>query len=177
MCHYSRKRQAISNNRFNKEFCLKEHAIDWMYDKPFIQDWHIDATHIDHYNHVNNVAYLAQLEKLAWAHSNALGLQFTDYQTLNRGMVIRRHELNYHLPAHLNDTLQCATWIVKCDNKLTLSRQFQFICPKRKKTVFDALTQFVCVSLGTGAPKRMPAQFIKAYGEACIELPAEKRER
>lgn len=163
------------NNK--EEYRVKERAIDWMYDTPFTQHWHIDATHIDHYNHVNNVAYLAQLEKVAWAHSNALGLTFSDYQSLNRGMVIKRHELNYHLPVHLNDTIQCATWIVKCDNKLTLSRQFQFVCPIRRKTVFDALTHFVCVSLDTGVPKRMPSQFIAAYGEACIESSQEKREQ
>ena len=147
---------------------MTEHTLNWMYDAPFIQHWHIDKIHIDHYKHVNNVAYLSQLEKLAWAHSNALGLQFADYQSLNRGMVIKRHELNYHLPAHLGDTLECATWIVQCDKRLTLTRQFQFICPVRNKTVFDALTTFVCVSLDAGVPKRMPAQFIDAYHTACI---------
>ncbi len=145
-------------------------ALPWMHDAPFIEQWHIDETHIDHYQHVNNVAYLTQLEKLAWAHSNALGLHFSDYRSLNRGMVIKRHELNYHLPTHLGDNLYCATWIVHCDSKLTLKRQFQFICPKRMKTVFDAVTTFVCVSLDTGAPKRMPAQFTEAYGKACIHV-------
>lgn len=143
-------------------------TLNWMLDAPYVQQWHIDETHIDHYQHVNNVAYLSQLESLAWAHSNALGLQFADYQSLNRGMVIKRHELNYHLPTHLGDTLECATWIVFCDRKLTLKRQFQFICPKRNKTVFDAITTFVCVSLDTGTPKRMPKQFVDIYGEACI---------
>ena len=149
---------------------LTDLALPWMHDAPFIEQWHIDETHIDHYQHVNNVAYVTQLEKLAWAHSNALGLHFSDYQSLNRGMVIKRHELNYHLPTHLGDGLYCATWIVHCDSKLTLKRQFQFICPKRMKTVFDAVTTFVCVSLDTGAPKRMPAQFTEAYGKACIHV-------
>ena len=142
-------------------------TLNWMLDAPYVQQWHIDETHIDHYQHVNNVAYLSQLESLAWAHSNALGLQFADYQSLNRGMVIKRHELNYHVPTHLGDALECATWIVHCDSKLTLKRQFQFICPKRNKTVFDAITTFVCVSLDTGAPKRMPKQFVDVYGKAC----------
>ncbi|TKB02428.1 acyl-CoA thioesterase [Alteromonas portus] len=144
-------------------------TLNWMLDNPYVQQWHIDESHIDHYQHVNNVAYLSQLESLAWAHSNALGLQFADYQALNRGMVIKRHELNYHLPTHLGDTLECATWIAHCDGKLTLKRQFQFICPKRNKTVFDAMTTFVCVSLDTGAPKRMPKQFVDIYGEACVD--------
>lgn len=147
---------------------MSEQTHTWMYENPFVKQWHIEQTHIDHYQHVNNVAYLAQLETLAWAHSNSLGLQFADYQTLNRGMVIKRHELNYHLPAYLGDTIQCATWIKSCDNKLTLQRHFQFICTKRNKTVFDAVTTFVCVSLDTGAPKRMPQRFVDVYGTACL---------
>jgi len=147
---------------------VNDDALPWMFESPFIKTWRIDHTHIDHYKHVNNVAYLAQAEKLAWSHSNALGLHFADYQDLNRGMVIKRHELNYHLPSHLDDELKCATWIVDCDDRLTLKRQFQFICPERKKTVFDALTTFVCVSLDTGMPKRMPELFKRAYGDACI---------
>lgn len=149
---------------------MSEQTLCWMHDNPFVLEWQIDETHIDHYEHVNNVAYVTQIEKLSWAHSNNLGLQFSDYKTLNRGMVIKRHELNYHLPAHLGDKLLCATWIIHCDSRLTLKRQFQFICPKRNKTVFDAITTFVCVSLDKGAPKRMPVEFSDIYGKASIAL-------
>ncbi|MBZ2163751.1 acyl-CoA thioesterase [Alteromonas stellipolaris] len=144
-------------------------SLPWRYPSPFTKLWQIDASHLDHYNHVNNVAYLSQAEALAWSHSNSLGLQFSDYQSLNRAMVIKRHELDYHLPSHEGDSLQCATWIVSCDNRLTLKRQFQFVCERRNKTVFEALTTFVCVSLDTGAPKRLPEPFKEVYGNACIE--------
>ncbi|MDO6568713.1 thioesterase family protein [Alteromonas sp. 1_MG-2023] len=143
-------------------------SLPWRYQSPFTGPWQIKASHLDHYNHVNNVAYLAQAEALAWAHTNSLGLQFEDYKTLNRAMVIKRHELDYLLPSHEGDNLQCATWIVGCDNKLTLKRHFQFICERRQKTVFEALTTFVCVSLDTGQPKRLPEQFKTIYGDACI---------
>ena len=143
-------------------------TLPWRYANPFIQKWQIETAHLDHYEHVNNVAYLSQAEALAWKHSNALGLCFNDYKELNRGMVIKRHELDYHLPTHKGDTLLCATWIVGYDNKLTLQRQFQFICERRQKTVFEALTTFVCVALDSGQPKRMPERFKAVYGGACI---------
>lgn len=146
-------------------------ALPWRRTSPYITHWTIDASHIDHYQHVNNVAYLTQLESLAWAHSNALGLSFADYAACDRAMVIRRHELDYLQPAHLGDTLACATWIVACDRRLTLTRQFQFICTRRRKTVFEATTQFICTSLSTGAPKRMPPQFRDCYGDACVAQP------
>ncbi|NMH61302.1 acyl-CoA thioesterase [Alteromonas ponticola] len=140
----------------------------WKYPSPYIQKWQIEQQHLDHYQHVNNVAYLSQLEKLAWAHSNALGLHFTDYAELDRGMVIRRHELDYLAPCHLDDMLECATWIVACERALSLTREFQFYCRRRAQLVFAAKTQFVCVSLSTGTPKRMPEKFQRIYGTACL---------
>ncbi|QJR82218.1 acyl-CoA thioesterase [Alteromonas pelagimontana] len=141
----------------------------WFHPAPFVQDWTIGETHIDHYQHVNNVAYVSQVESLAWAHSKHLGLHFDHYVALDRGMVIRRHELDYLLPCHLGDSLRCATWIVKCDRAVSLTRQFQFICQRRNKTVFTARTQFICVSLASGKPKRMPAEFRSIYGKACVQ--------
>ena len=143
-------------------------SLSWLHEQPYIENWKVEDAHIDHYGHVNNQAYLAQLEALAWAHTNALGLTLDDYRHLDRAMVIRRHELNYHLPSHLGDELACATWITSCDNKLSLTRQFQFICRRRQQTVFSATTGFVCTSLNNGAPKRMPPVFIQVYGQACI---------
>jgi acyl-CoA thioester hydrolase len=143
--------------------------LNWQHPMPFMESWKIDASHIDHYKHTNNIAYLARLEQLAWEHSNHIGLTFQDYQRLDRAMVITQHALNYHLPSHLHDTLICATWIVGCDKKCRLSRQFQYINPVSGKTVFSAKTHFVCVSLASGAPKKMPSMFQDIYGNACIE--------
>ena len=141
-------------------------ALPWERDLPFVNTWTIQKEHIDHYEHVNNVAYVSQLETLAWQHSNALGLSMQKYKSLDRGMVIQQHVLNYKLPAHLGDDIACATWIVSCDLKFRLSREFQFISRHSKKTVFTAQTHFVCVSLSSGAPKRMPPEFSRVYGQA-----------
>lgn len=148
----------------------KVDELNWTHPAPFISEWKIEASHIDHYQHTNNLAYLARLEKLAWEHSNAIGLRFTDYESLDRAMVITQHELNYHLPSHLNDTLACATWIVSCDEKFRLSREFQYINTVSGKTIFTAKTHFVCVSLCTGMPKRMPDDFKRIYGHVALNI-------
>jgi acyl-CoA thioester hydrolase len=141
-------------------------ALAWERPGAFVSLWTIDTQHIDHYEHVNNVAYVSQLEALAWQHSNYLGLSMDDYKRLDRGMVIQQHVLNYHIAAHLGDELACATWISDCDSKFRLSRAFQFISLKHQKTVFTAQTHFVCVSLSRGTPKKMPMEFIDIYGKA-----------
>lgn len=146
---------------------------------PFVSEWDIQQQHIDHYDHVNNVAYVSQLEKLAWQHSEYLGLSMLTYKALDRGMVIQQHVLNYKLASHLGDRIVCATWIISCDEKCRLSREFQFISMKTGKTVFTAQTHFACVSLATGRPKKMPKEFIDIYGKAVIldiQKPATKQD-
>lgn len=147
-------------------------SLPWQRDLPFVSTWQITPEHIDHYEHVNNVAYVSQLETLAWQHSNYLGLTMQEYKHLDRGMVIQQHVLNYQMASHLGDELACATWIVACDKKFRLSREFQFISMRKQKTVFTAQTHFVCVSLSTGAPKKMPVEFASIYGNAAIQRQA-----
>ena len=147
--------------------------LPWDYPKPFVCQWQISPEQIDHYNHVNNVAYVSQLERTAWAHSNALGLSIEQYQELDRGMAISRHEIDYLAAAVLGDTLACATWIVACDNKLKLARQFQFIRLSDGLTMLKARTEFVCIALSSGKPKRMPKVFCDAYFNAMLTSPTE----
>lgn len=141
----------------------------WQLPNPHVVEWQIQASDIDHYDHVNNVAYVARLEQVAWSHSNALGLDFKAYKKLDRGMAISRHEIDYLAASLLNEQLLCATWIVECDRKLKLARQFQFIRQSDLKTVLRARTEFVCIALSSGKPKRMPDRFIEVYYKALIK--------
>lgn len=145
--------------------------VNWLMPEPFITQWTIAKAQIDHYNHANNVAYVSQLERTAWAHSNALGLSIEQYQALDRGMAISRHEIDYQAAALLGDTLLCATWIVACDKKLKLTRQFQFIRQSDGLNMLKARTEFVCIALSSGRPKRMPDIFVSTYGQA-LKSPA-----
>ena len=144
--------------------------MEWLYSNPFIKTWRIGLEHIDHYQHVNNVAYVSQLETTSWAHSNQLGLTIEQYQNIDRGMAISRHEINYLAAAHAGDIIDCATWITECDSKLKLTRQFQFIRQSDNTTVLTARTEFVCIALSSGKPKRMPVLFSDIYGPATITL-------
>ena len=145
--------------------------MSWHFLNPFLCTWQVSHEQIDHYQHANNVAYVSQLEITSWAHSNHLGLTIEQYQALDRGMAISRHEINYLAASHVNDLIDCATWIVDCDNKLKLARQFQFIRRSDQQTVLTARTEFVCIALSTGKPKRMPKEFADVYGPATLTPP------
>jgi acyl-CoA thioester hydrolase len=144
--------------------------MNWLYPHPFIKTWQVTADQIDHYQHANNVAYVKQLETTSWAHSNQLGLTIEQYQAIDRGMAISRHDINYLAAAHKNDVIDCATWIIECDGKLKLTRQFQFIRQSDNITVLTAQTEFVCIALSTGTPKRMPKAFSSVYVPAQIKV-------
>ncbi len=143
-------------------------SLPWALPSPFVVDWRIEQQHIDHYQHTNNVAYVSMLERLAWSHSNHLGLTIDDYRELDRGMAIARHEIDYLCASHLDDELLCATWIIHCDGRLKLSRRFQFIRASDHNIVLNARTDFVCIALSSGKPKRMPSRFAQIYGDAAI---------
>ena len=152
----------------NKQTQLSAAEFKWLLPSPHIMPWHIEAKHIDHYQHVNNVAYVTQLERVSWSHSMQLGLTIEEYQALDRGMAISKHIIDYRAAALLGDDIFCATWIIECDKKLKLSRQFQFIRARDQLTLLTARTDFVCIALSSGRPKRMPFRFSDVYGRAKV---------
>ena len=135
--------------------------------QPHIVTVHVLPEHIDVMRHTNNVVYLQWLEDVAWSHSSALGLGPDEYEASGHGMVVRKHELSYLLPTHLDDELILATWLTEVD-KLSTHRCYQFIRLSDGQTVFRGSTHFVCVDIAQGRIRRMPSAFYQAYSAAAI---------
>lgn len=138
-------------------------ALPWDKPDPFIWRVRIKPEHIDDFNHTNNVVYLTFMAKTAWEHSKALGLDFEAYRELGKGVVVRRHEMDYLAASFADEEIACATWITQNDGRLRLRRRFQFIATGRRKTIFRGLSDFVCIDLKSGKASRMPDAFIKGY--------------
>jgi len=128
----------------------------------------VAADEIDELGHTNNAVYVRWLERCAWQHSEALGLDLASYRLLDRAMVVLRHEIDYLAAAYLGDELQVATWIVQSDNKLRLTREFQICRGSDQQTLLRAKSTFVCIALTTGKPKRMPTVFLERYVGAMV---------
>ena len=138
-------------------------AIQWDWPTPFIHEVTVEPQHIDDFQHTNNVVYLTWMAKTAWEHSKTLGFDFAAYARINRGMVVRRHELNYLAPSHEGDKVLCATWITGNDGRLRLRRRFQFVKAETGVTLLRGMSEFVCINIETGRPTRMPQEFIDTY--------------
>jgi acyl-CoA thioester hydrolase len=141
-------------------------AYHWDVLDPFIERVRVLPEHIDQFGHTNNVIYLGWLEQVAWSHSQTLGLGFADYQRFGCGCVARRHELDYLAPTFAGDELLLATFIHENDGRLTMWRGYQIIRAGDGKTVLRGRTQWVCVDMKSGKPRRQPPEFVQAYRPA-----------
>lgn len=138
----------------------------WDVATPFIQPVAVGPDDIDEFGHTNNVVYLAWLERVAWAHSVSLGLSMDDYRRLGAGVVARRHELEYLAPTFAGEELLLGTWVQENDGRLTMWRGYQIVRPSDKRTVLRGRTQWVCVDMKSGKPRRMPPEFVSGYRPA-----------
>lgn len=140
--------------------------IKWDYPNPHCHDLRVAEADTDILGHTNNVSYLRWLEQVAWDHSNTLGLDWPEYQRLNRAMVVRRHELDYLAPSFAGDALIAATWISGNDGKLSLWRRYQLVRVSDGLTLLRGRTLFVCADLESGKPRRMPEEFVRGYASS-----------
>jgi acyl-CoA thioester hydrolase len=142
--------------------------LDWDHPQPFVVSIDVSAADTDELGHVNNATYVRWMEQCAWRHSEYLHLSMDDYRRLDRAMVVLRHEIDYLAAAFSGECLKVATWIVKTDGKLRLTRHFQIIRPRDGQTLLRAESSFVCMELSSGRARRMPDEFISGYGAAVI---------
>lgn len=138
--------------------------MSWDRPRPYVLPLRVQPGDIDEFAHVNNAVYVQWMEQCAWQHSKHLGLGFAEYQALDRGMAVLRHEIDYLASAYADEALEMATWIVSSDQRLKMDRLFQLVRVADGVTLLRARTTFVCIELSTGRPKRMPPEFIKGYG-------------
>lgn len=143
--------------------------MPWDHPTPFTVPAAPQPQDIDGLNHTNNAVYVQWCEKVAWAHSEALGLALADYHRLDRAMAIRRGEYDYLLPSGLGDALTLGTWLFRGDGKLAMERRFQLIRDSDGATLMRGRWQLVCIELASGRPRRMPPAFCEAYLPAAVD--------
>jgi acyl-CoA thioester hydrolase len=135
----------------------------WELSGPHVVVIDVEEADIDEYGHVNNAVYLRWLDRAAWSHSAALGVSVADCTRLRRGMAAHRIEIDYVRAALPGERVEVATWIVKSDGKLRVTRRFQVRHAVDSGTLARATTEYVCLNLDNGRAIRMPPEFKSAY--------------
>lgn len=122
----------------------------------------VQPEHIDVLGHVNNVVYLSWMQDAATAHIEALGLGVKEYLELKHAMVAVEHHVQYRKAALQGEEIILRTWLNDI-NALYSFRQYAFYRPSDKAVLFMGNTQWACVEIATGRPKRMSPTFMQAY--------------
>ncbi len=142
--------------------------IEWELPEPFTIDLEVAKSDIDDYGHTNNAVYLGWCDRCAWAHSEALGLDFARYRQLQRAMALRSSRLEFLAPSFEGERIRVANWIVHADGRLRATRRYQVVRLDDGVTLMRAEMSFVCIDLGSGKARRMPPEFAERY----VVLPA-----
>ena len=135
----------------------------WQCTPQFVGKLTVQPEHLDEFEHTNNTIYLVWMQAIAALHSAQLGLTFQDFVELGYGCVARQHHLEYKRPTFAGDTLWVATWISHNEGKADMTRQYQFVRESDQATVMQGHTQWVCIDMKTGRPKKQPPRFVEAY--------------
>ncbi len=77
-------------------------------------------------------------------------------------MVAVEHHVQYRKAALEGEELILRTWLSDL-NALYSFRQYAFYRPQDKSLLFMGSTQWACVEIATGRPKRMSPTFTQAY--------------
>ena len=144
-------------------FETSDPEIEWDLPNPFTIDLQVGSEEIDAYGHVNNAVYVSWCDKIAWAHTAAVGIGEEEFRRLDRGMAVRETEI-HHLGAALEgDRIRVGNWMYWADGRLKAQRRFQIVRMNDGATLARAVSLYVCIELSTGKPKRWPPEFQQRY--------------
>jgi acyl-CoA thioester hydrolase len=116
---------------------------------------------IDDLGHANNVVWVRWVNEAAIAHAAAVGFGAEGLSKLSVLWVVRRHDIEYLLPALLDEQLEAVTWAQTLGGatslRRTLIRRDGRICARAETTwaLLDAVS---------GRPRRIPPELSLAYG-------------
>ncbi len=114
----------------------------------------VSKTDLDALNHVNNVTYLQWVQNVAEKHWSLIG----NIDSENKYVwVVIRHEIDYFLPAILNDEIRLTTYIG--DSYGVKSERFVEI-KKEEKLLAKAKTIWCLLDQKTMKPVKVPSEIM-----------------
>lgn len=115
----------------------------------------IPSSAIDENGHVNNVVYVQWMQDIAIAHYASIG--GVEAQGPDATWVIRKHSIEYFLPAFEGEEIEVRTW-VEYLRKVRSLRMYEFVRKSDGKTLVKGESNWVFMDMKTGRPKAIPAE-------------------
>lgn len=117
---------------------------------------------IDPMRHVNNATYLAYVEDCGLQVAAAYGWPLARMWAEGFGIIARRHQIEYRLPAAADDELEVATWYSGA-RAASATRHYTITRLHDGALLARARTLWVWIDVATQRPIRIPADFIAAF--------------
>ena len=119
----------------------------------------VQQSHLDAMNHVNNVVYIQWMQDIASMHWHAIATPELKNKLV---WMIRKHEVNYHNQAFLNDNLLITTWTGEYTN-VTWKRHYEITRPADNKKIISAVSLWIPVDVETQKPQRIDEAMVRLF--------------
>jgi acyl-CoA thioester hydrolase len=116
---------------------------------------------IDELGHANNVSWVRWVNDAAIAHATAVGFDGAGLRRLSVLWVVRRHDIEYLLPALVDEQLEAVTWPETLSGATSVRRT---LIVRDGRVCARAETTWALLDASTGRPRRIPAELSAAYG-------------
>lgn len=127
----------------------------------FRHEFRVDEADIDEFGHANNVVWVRWVNEAAMAHSRAVGLDPETLIAMRAMWIIRKHVIEYLLPAFAGERLTCATWPAAVRGATSIRRN---VFLRDGRVLARAETTWALLHTETGRPRRVPLEMMNAYG-------------
>ena len=130
--------------------------ISSIYTKTFT----IPSSAIDENGHVNNVVYVQWMQDIAVEHYSSIG--GVEAQGPDSTWVIRKHSIEYFLPAFEGEEIEARTWVENL-RKVRSLRMYEFVRKSDGKVLVKGETDWVFMDAKTGKLKAIPIEVEKVF--------------
>lgn len=120
----------------------------------------IPSSAIDENGHVNNVVYVQWMQDLAVEHYASIG--GIEAQGLDATWVVRKHSVEYFLPAFAGEEIEARTWVEDL-RKVRSLRMYEFVRKSDGKILVKGETDWVFMDVKIGRVKAIPAEVEKIF--------------
>jgi len=128
----------------------------------YIKTITIPASAIDENGHVNNVVYVQWMQDIALEHYSSIG--GIEAQGPDATWVIRKHSIEYFLPAFEGEEIEIHTWVESL-RKVRSLRMYEFVRKSDGKILVKGETDWVFMDVKTGRVKAIPVEVEKVFEE------------
>ena len=120
----------------------------------------IPSSAIDENGHVNNVVYVQWMQDIAVEHYASIG--GIEAQGPDSTWVIRKHSVEYFLPAFAGEEIEVRTWVENL-RKVRSLRMYEFVRKSDGKVLVKGETDWVFMDTKTGRLKAIPFEVEKIF--------------